>query len=244
MKISFGEVFMSRDTKIKDVKIVRSGLDNREEERKFFAKVETESCIPKNRDAIYLYADEPCVEACQLLYDLNIQTYTSNGHTHGMGTGQAYVGIVYDTLSDENKEIANNMIRNGLIRDITNAEGRGKGQTISLEVPISTESLVGDVSDSLVKLASFFQEQDVLYGRITSEELYAEAFTKLEDGNYRYNLTFDVVSKEDMPELLPEYVENVHTCLYTGDGELYFETEDLYNKHMNYLNKFNLSVKK
>lgn len=231
---------MSRDTKIKNIKIIRSGLNNVEEEQKNFVSVGTESCIPKNRDAISLYADEPCVEACQLLYDLNIQTYTSGGHVDGKENtdGLAYIGIVYDSLSEKNKKIAVEMIRNGIIDNIDNIdnnEGRRTGLTISLCIPINSDSLVGDVSDKLVQLASLFQQQDVLYGKKTIDEIKSSIFSKLDDGNYRNNWTFEVVSEGEMQQSLPEWVEYECENMYTSDGVTYFVSEDLLNKHLSYM---------
>ena len=228
---------MSRETKIKDIKIIRSGLDNVEVERNYFVRVGTESCIPKDRDSISLYADEPCVEACQLLYDLNIQTYTSSGHVDGKANaeGEAYVGINYDTLSDENKRIAKEMINNGIIDNIANNEGRGQGLTISLSVPINSDSLVGEVSDKLIQLASMFQQQDVLYGRKTIDEIKSSLFTKLDNDNYRNNWTHEVITQEEMQQSLPEWVEYECENMYTSDGITHFISEDLLNKHLNYM---------
>ncbi len=237
---------MSRETKIKDIKIIRSGLDNVEVEQKYFVRVGTESCIPKDRDAISLYADEPCVEACQLLYDLNIQTYTSGGHVEGKVNteGEAYVGINYDTLSDENKRIVKEMINNGIIDNIANNEDRGQGLTISLRVSINSDSLVGEVSDKLVQLASMFQQQDVLYGRKTIDEIKSSLFTKLDNDNYRNNWTFEVITKEEMQQLLPEWVEYECENMYTSDGITYFISEDLLNKHLNYMESIDTHKKK
>lgn len=228
---------MSRDTKIKDIKIIRSGLDNNEKEQKCFVKGGTEHCIPKNRDAIGLYADEPCVEACQLLYDLNIETYTSGGHVEGKenATGEAYIGIVYDSLSEENKKIAEDMIKKGMIDNIYNTKGRGTGLTIMICVPISSDSLVGEISDKLVQLASMFQQQDVLYGRKTIDEIKSLIFTKLDNGNYFNNLTLDVESEEKMQETLPEFIEYECKYMYSSDGVIYFISEDLLNKHLRYI---------
>ena len=237
---------MSRNTKIKDVKIILSGLDNIEEEKKYFAKVETENCIPKNRDAIYLYADEPCVEACQLLYDLNIQTYTSNGHIQSSNeiNPNAYVGIVYDTLSEENKKIAQEMIENGLIKDIYKDAGRGTRLTISLSVPIKNESLVGDVSDKLVELASMFKQQDVLYGKTTFKELMSSLFVKVDNNKYHNLMTHEIVSKEEMQQTLPDWIEYILENKYTADGITYFYSEDLLNKHLSYVENFETHKKR
>lgn len=231
---------MSKDTKIKDVKIIRSGFtENFEEEKKYFIQVGTEGCIPKNRDAIALYADEPCVEACQLLYDLNIETYTSSGHA---GDEKAIIGICYDSLSEQNKKIANYYISKGIIDDIVDNRGRGNGLTISLEIPIHNDLLVGDVSDKLIKLASLFQQQDVLYGRYTIDEIKSSLFSKLEDGNYRI-YGFEV-SEEKMQQLLPEFVELECKKMYTSDGITYFISEDLLNKHLNYMENFEIHKNK
>lgn len=228
---------MSRDTKIKDIKIIRSGLDNVAEEQNHFVKVGTECCIPKDRDAISLYADEPCVEACQLLYDLNIQTYTSGGHVDGKDNaeGIAYIGICYDSLSEQNKAIVNDLIEKGMIDGIFDGKGRGYGLIFSLSVPINSDSLVGDVSDKLVQLASLFQQQDVLYGRRTIDEIKSSIFTKLDDGNYRNNWTFEVVSEEKMQQSLPEWIEYECENMYTSDEITYFVSEDLLNKHLSYI---------
>ena len=231
---------MSRDTKIKDIKIIRSGLGNTEEEQAF-VNVGTEGCIPKNRDAISLYADEPCVEACQLLYDLNIKTYTSSGHVDGKenANGEAYIGINYDSLSERNKEIANDLISQGIIDSIGDNSARGNGLTISLSIPIKSDSLVGDVSDKLVQLASLFQPQDVLYGRRTIDEIKSSIFTILDGGNYRNNWTHEVLSEEEMQQSLPEWVEYECENMYTSDGITYFVSEDLLNKHLSYVESIN-----
>ena len=237
---------MSRETKIKDIEIIRSGCDNEEVEKEYFVIVGTESCIPKDRDAISLYADEPCVEACQLLYDLNIQTYTSSGHVDGKenAEGEAYIGIVYDTLSDENKRIAKEMINNGIIDNIANNEGRRTGLTISLRVPINSDSLVGEVSDKLVQLASMFQQQDVLYGRKTIDEIKSSLFTKLDNGNYCNKWTLEVMTQEEMQQSLPEWIEYECKSMYTSDGITYFISEDLLNKHLSYMENIDTHKKK
>ena len=62
---------MSRDTKIKDTKRIITGYDEKESQI-FFNAGSTEGCIPLSREFIKYYADEACVKACELLYDLNI----------------------------------------------------------------------------------------------------------------------------------------------------------------------------
>ena len=101
---------MSRETRIKDVKRVLS--DRVEDPEKYFVRISTEACIPRNRDAILMYADEPCVEACQRLYDLNIETVNSGANLveveHFGDNDKAFIGINYNSLDEKNKIIADN----------------------------------------------------------------------------------------------------------------------------------------
>ena len=230
---------MAKDTKIKDIKIVRSGIDNVEQEHQYFAYVGTERCIPLNRDAIVLYADEPCVEACQLLYDLNIQTFSSGGHVDGKenATGEAFIGIEYNTLDENNKTIVERMIQDGIISNKQDASGRGQGIVFNISVPIHSDDMVGEVSDKLVKIASQFQLQDVLYGVMTKQQIEQGMFTRLEDGSYRNNATFSVLSEQEMKQSYNEMLEFYCGNMFSDDGNLYYITEDLLNKHLDFKKK-------
>ena len=230
---------MAKDTKIKDIKIVRSGIDNVEQEYQYFAHVGTGSCIPLNRDAIVLYADEPCVEACQLLYDLNIQTFSSGGHVDGKenATGEAFIGIEYDTLDENNKTIVERMIQDGIISNKQDASGRGQGIVFNISVPIHSDDMVGEVSDKLVKIASQFQLQDGLYGVMTEQQIEQGMFTRLEDGSYRDNATFSVLSEQEMKQSYNEMLEFYCGNMFSDDGNLYYITKDLLNKHLDFKKK-------
>ncbi len=238
---------MSRDTKIKDIKIIRSNYDPNsiELEQKGLAVIGSEGCIPKNRDYIPLYADEPCVEACQKLYDLNIETYTSGGHVDGKenATSSAYIGIVYDTLSDENKLIANYLIEKGIIQSIENNQGRGQGNTISISIPIHSDDLVGDVSDKLLLVANEFKQQDVLYARYTYEELRSEYYRAVGDNLYRDFLTFESIDGEEADIRMRACIDAGYIPAFSNDGNLFFKTEDLLNKHNSYVESKSISIK-
>ena len=236
---------MSRETKIKDVKIMRSGLDNYEIEHQYLAQIGTESCIPKNREAIAIYVDEPCLEACQKLYDLNIETYTSGGHVDGKenATGEAFIGIIYDTLSEENKHIVEQLIKEGIIEDIRDNRGRNNSYTISIKVPIHSDSLVGDISDKLLEIVNYFKQQDVLYGRTTYEELKSFYFQLQEDGTYLDMITFSKIEESEIAQKLAEYLKEGYIPMITEDGKEYFASEDLLNKHKDYIQSLNTSRK-
>jgi len=74
--------------------------------------------IKKCRTRVYRRTDlkdlieKPLLSACEILYDKNIKTYFSNGrarqlHIDRGSLAYCYIGLEYDSLSDENKSIAN-----------------------------------------------------------------------------------------------------------------------------------------
>ncbi len=221
---------MSKDTKIKDTKRILTGL-NSEKESQLFYNVGSEACIPLSRESIRYYADEACLEACQLLYDLNIQTLFSGANVDGEenAKGMAFIGISYDTLSDENKKVVSSLIENRIIKKIDNNTGRGEGNTISLSVPISSDDLVGVVSDKLNSIASQFVQQDVLYGR-TTEKNIRKCYYKKENGNFFDYWTFGELTPQELEERIAEEVSQYYP---DDNGNLFF-TEDLLNKHLAY----------
>ena len=240
---------MSRETRIKDVKKVLS--DEVKNPENYFVRFSTEGCIPKNRDAIYMYADEACVEACQRLYDLNIETVNSGanlvGVTHVNDNAKAFIGINYNSLDEKNKIIADNMIKNGIASPPpADNGGRYHGQSIiTISVPINRESLVGEISDKLLELANMFEQQDVLYGRMTYEEIVNTYLEKQEDGLYKDHLSETIIKEEEIPELINDYmkygIDNFPR--FTEDGVTYFVTEDLLNKHQAYVKSLEVSKK-
>lgn len=222
---------MSRDTKIKDTKRVLSGFDYDNEVNLFYQGGGTESCIPLSRECIPFYADEACVESCQLLYDLNIQTFYSGANVDGNEnqTSLANIVVSYDTLSEENKAIVHELIKQGIIGEIKNMDGRGQSNIFDISVPMKSDDLVGDISDKLLAISKMFIQQDVLYGRTTIEEI-VKSYPLQEDGMYFDRWTFGTLSKEELAERIKDEVSSY----FDGDdGYLYF-TQDLCNKHMKY----------
>ncbi len=172
---------------------------------------------------------------CKFLNDLNIQVYTSNIHIDDKeNTGFSYVNIVYDSLSEENKKIADEMVKRGLayFEDI-----KDNCKCISLEANIDFCTNVVKANERLLYLASFFEKQDVLYGRKTIDEITSSIFQKRDDGMYNNLKTGDVVSSDVMRIQLPFYLENICSFLYTNDDKIYFSSYELLNKHLDYTNK-------
>lgn len=221
---------MSRDTKIKDTKRILTGI-NTEKELQLFYNVGDEGCIPLSREAIKYYADEACLEACKLLYDLNIKTIFSGANVDGKENtnSTAFIGISYDTLSDENKSIALSLIENEIIEGISNNSGRYQGNVICITIPINSNDTVGFVSDKLISIASHFVQQDVLYGK-TTEKIIRTQFKQLENGNFIDYMTFAEITPEELEERIKDEVSQFYS---DEQGNLFF-TEDLLKKHLNY----------
>lgn len=219
---------MSRDTLIKDTKRVLSGSDY-EKETNAFAFINTEGCIPLSRDYISLYADEACLESCQALYDLNIQTVNSGANTDNKDNIQAdgFIGIIYDTLSEENQAIVNEMIKQGIIES---KKKYGDYTIFYLRVPLTSSSTVGEISDKLMYLVSQFRQQDVLYGRYTYEDIDLQ-YKSLDNGMYLDWLTHSEITEEEKEEMINQYLEQ----LYYDGIKYYYITEDLLKKHISYL---------
>lgn len=223
---------MSRDTKIKDTKRILTGFG--EKEFQIFLNVNTEGCIPLSREYIKYYADEACVKACELLYDLNIRTFSSGANVDGKenSTSEAFILISYDTLSDENKNIVKKLISEGIIEKIVDNSGRGEGNTINISVPINSDDLVGNVSDKLMALANCFVQQDVLYGRTTKQEI-RELYYQKENGKFFDRITLGELTRQELEKRLEEEVQEY----FSDDEGNLFLTEDLLHKHQLYQEK-------
>ena len=222
---------MSRDTKIKDTKRVLTGFDYEKELQLFYNGGGTEGCIPLSRESIKYYADEACLEACELLYDLNVQTCYSGGNVDGKEDtdGDAFIGISYDTLSEENKNVVKQLIESGIIDGIYDNSNRGEGNTVTISVPINSNDLVGTVSDKLMTIAQQFVPQDVLYGRTTIEGI-KNLYPQKENGNFYDHLTLGELTLQELEERLQDEVSQYYS---DNDGNL-FLTKDLLDKHLAY----------
>ena len=190
--------------------------------------------FPYQREYISLFADEACVEPCQLLYDMGLKTVNSGANVDGKENVKdwGFIGIDYISMSDENKLIADELEKKGLIKPINrNSEERG-AFIVYLKVPLDSETTVGEVERKLIELASLFQTQDVLYGRKTIEEIQSD-YKDNGDGTYYCKFLHGNVTHEEMKQFIEEDLQQL---FYDGE-KYYYITEDLLNIHMNYINE-------
>lgn len=221
---------MSRETKIKDTKRVICDFLDPKVQQEAFVFFNSEGTIVRSREYIPLLADEACVKACEYLYDSGLRTLTSGANVDGMPNqkGFGFIGIDYQSMSDENKQIADDLERKGIIEPIIrNPEQRGAFY-VNLKTPITSDMTVGEVEDILLDLAKQFNSQDILYGRETKESIREEYFEDKGDGTY-----FFLISLETIPaDKVDQYIEEMLQDYYYDGEKYYFLTEELRDMHL------------
>lgn len=165
--------------------------------------------IEITRDTIRDYVEEPLVEACEILYDKNIRTFTTSANLEGQSEGIAGIGIDYDTLSEKNRNIAQNVL--GLKPYPSRS---GNGEDIMLEIPMKKDSTVREISEKAKDMAQQFVKQKPIWIKgITLEE--AEKEWRMGSG----------------PELFTYLQERMY---YDSKNKLFYPNEEYYRKIVDY----------
>ncbi|MBO6281728.1 MAG: hypothetical protein J6N49_04255 [Alphaproteobacteria bacterium] len=113
-----------------------------------------------NKEDLREIVEEPCLKACQQLFEKNIQTVDSGCNSENCAN-RAYITINYDTLNKKNKEIADNLVRNGIINFIPKDENciRNYYNKIEIEIPTNPEATVKSVENKLLAITGHFEQQ-------------------------------------------------------------------------------------
>jgi hypothetical protein len=192
------------------------------------ATFSSDGAIVANREQLRKIIDLPALKAVEVLYDDNIQTYGSSANGVNFGDGTASVGIIYNSLSAENRQIADKMVEQGLAKASrpNDIEHRGGSKQITIHTQMELTSKVSDISAALEKFANYFKPQDILYGREKVTDDWLERQAKA----YGANLS-DFGSTRD------EQVESFTSPQGYYDkqtGEIW-ASKELYNKHVAYM---------
>ena len=172
------------------------------------------------RDNMKDYIEEPCLDACRYLYDLNIRTFWASANKQNVGN-VGEIGINFDSLSTQNQQIFLEMLKKEINRDVIfmyMADDIFKFRQIYIRPPINEETTVGDVKESFMKIISNLKMQDVLYGRFSREEVieYIRGMASCRD--------------LDVDE---ETIKELGFC-YCKEDDIYFKNEELLRKHLAY----------
>lgn len=114
----------------------------------------------KSKDELKSVVEEPCLRVCEFLFDRNIETVDSgcNGEN---SSHRAYVTINYDTLSNENKLIADNLVRQGKFSFYPKGDSlRNYFNQVEIDIPITPDDFVVNVENKLLSLAKNFKQQE------------------------------------------------------------------------------------
>lgn len=144
--------------KIKDVPAFHQGTD-----------------IPiQTRDDLKEIVEEPCLKACQNLFDMNIRTLDSGCNGENC-SDCAYIIINYDTLDTRNKQIADNMVRQNTVEFIPKSDVciRNYFNQIFIKVPASPEESVRSVEQKLLNITQQFVPQRKIVKTMNPAEIIA-----------------------------------------------------------------------
>lgn len=177
--------------------------------------IESSGTTLLTKDNMKDYVEEPCLDACMHLYNLNIRTYMSSANKKNVGNN-GYINIYFDdSLSDENKQIIQDLINRG--NKNLNIDEYDVA-IASIDVPITEETTVGEVKDEFMKIISKLKMQDVLYGRFSREEVI--------------EYIRDMASCRDL-DVDEETIKELGFC-YCKEDDIYFKNEELLRKHLAY----------
>lgn len=104
----------------------------------------------RTRDEICKYVEPPLVPACEHFWDLNIRTLSSSANAKDIGR-KAFILIDYNSLSDENKKIAEESADL-----LENYDGR---PAIDFKIPITNETTLEQVKEQALVFAGRFKKQ-------------------------------------------------------------------------------------
>ncbi len=168
------------------------------------------------RDEYKNYVELPGLAACLYLYDLNIKTQWFNCNKYDPIVDLQFS---YSLLSEENKVIAQELEKEGLIRIERNS------CIIHFDATIDDD--VEAISNRLLNIVKRFTYQDVLYGYVTLEECVQREFIE-----FGIDKSYDISNMEVLKRLIGEEYLNRY---YDEEENLVWDNEELYLKHKEYL---------
>ncbi len=147
----------------------------------------------RTRSDIETIVEYPLVEACQILYDKNIQTTYSSANKKDLEgeNPKAFIAINYEMLSEENKRIAEGI---GEVSD---------GGILKIFIPMGATTTVGDIKKSAKDIVERLVIQPVAPRYILSEVMQKygmsenQAITELTGSGLYYDGNGNFYSSEE-----------------------------------------------
>lgn len=128
----------------------------------------------RTRDDLKEIVEEPCLKACQQLFDKNIETMDSGCNGENC-SDCAYIIINYDTLDAHNKQIADNLVGQKRAEFFPKSDVcvRNYFNQIFIKVPASPEETVKSVEQKLLSITQSFVPQRRIVKKMDPAEIIA-----------------------------------------------------------------------
>lgn len=112
--------------------------------------IENGSITPQSREGLASVVEAPLLEACQIFYDKGIETWMSSANKKDIAIGEVHLIIRYDSLSKQNKQIAD---QNGQRFDYMDR------QYTKITMPVDSATTAQQISKHMIEVANRFESQ-------------------------------------------------------------------------------------
>lgn len=152
--------------------------------------------------------EEPCLAVCEALYDKNILTYWSSANKNA--PDRAYVLIRYESLDDNNKKIADDMVAKGILSDEPRYQfdsfnaAPEYGKALYLGIDTNPDMEVAEISEKLCKIAAEFVPQDIKYNVYTPQYLLENYFANSDNKSFAFPSLKTAICGEKDEDIKPE----------------------------------------
>lgn len=117
---------------------------------------ESRNQVIARRNQIPDLVEAPLIPGCLTLYDNNVQTLSSSANAQDAKLGKGYIFVDWDTLSDQNKKIAAQLVTQGEAELNDGYDGK---KALKLVIPIPESTTVSAISEKVSALVSAFRKQ-------------------------------------------------------------------------------------
>jgi len=112
--------------------------------------IEEGSIVPANVDDLDRVVEEPLLEACKIFFIKGVKTWMSSANKNDIKNGEAHIIIKYESLSEENKRVADRYAVPYPYRDIS---------YVKFTMYVTESTTIKSISKHMVKIASDFKSQ-------------------------------------------------------------------------------------
>ncbi len=128
----------------------------------------------KTKEDLKHIVEEPCLKACQQLFDKNIETMDSGCNGENC-SDRAYIVINYDTLDINNKRVADDMVQRNTACFIPKSDEcvRHYFNQLYIQIAVSPQEFVSSVETRLSKAIQGFVPQQKIIKKMDPAQIMA-----------------------------------------------------------------------